>query len=546
MNENIETNVTNDGADAVPEAVLAAFWAYERALAADDLAALDDAFVDEPGTLRGDAAGLLVGHAQISAFRGARGGAPRRAVRDLHARVLGPDHVVVVAVNEPESGGAGLVTQVWQHCPDGRWRIAAAQVAGPAPAADPRIWRMVGFPLVPPSAPGVLEGASVAVKDLFEVKGFAVGAGNPSYLAEAAAAAPAAEHAPAVRALLEAGAQIRGIARTDEFAYSIAGVNSHYGTPPNPRAPLRLPGGSSNGPASAVAMGHAEIGLGTDTAGSIRVPASFQGLWGLRSTHGEVSRDGLLPLAPSFDTAGWLTRTPDLLARAARVSFDSRADEPTGSGRYIVCPALLEVAHPSVSEAFTATLDAWIRHDALPAPDHVELPDARQAFEAFRVAQGAEVWREHGPWITKHPDSLGTDIAARFAWAATITSSQEAEARTVLKQVRAQIDDVLEESILLLPATPTAAPLRRADAAEMDAMRSATVALTCLASITGRPALSAPLLEADGAPVGLSLIGPRGSDLDVVARGAALAAALAAASGQAARAGVAGRAGRDA
>lgn len=539
MNEDNQNNAKNDGAGAVPEAVLTAFWAYERALADDDLAALDDAFVDDPGTLRGDAGGLLVGHEQISAFRGSRGGAPRRTIRDLHARVLGPDHAVVVAVNEPEAGGAGLVTQVWQHCSDGRWRITAAQVAGPAPAADSRIWRLVGFPLVPASAPGVLEGASVAVKDLFAVKGFAVGAGNPVYLAEAAETAetaeapPAADHAPAVRSLLEAGAQIRGIARTDEFAYSIAGANSHYGTPPNPRAPLRLPGGSSSGPASAVAMGHAEIGLGTDTAGSIRVPASFQGLWGLRSTHGAVSRDGLVPLAPSFDTVGWLTRTPDLLARAARVSLDSSPAHSPGSGRYVVCPALLELAHPSVSHAFTSTLDSWIRHDALPAPAHVELPDAREAFEAFRVAQGAEAWREHGSWITKHPDSLGTDIAARFAWAATITPSQEAEARAVLKRVRAQIDDVLEDSILLLPATPTAAPLRSADVAEMDAMRSATVTLTCVASITGRPALSAPLLEAAGAPVGLSLIGQRGSDLDVVARAAALAAALAAAPGRA-------------
>jgi amidase len=507
---------------AVPDAVLAAFWDYERALADDDLTALDDAFVDDPGALRGDAAGLLVGHEQISAFRGARGGAPRRTIRELHARVLGPDHVVLVAVNEPLAGGAGLVTQVWQNCPDGRWRIAVAQVAGPAPAADPRIWRLVGHPLVPASAPGVLDGASVAVKDLFAVNGFAVGAGNPAYLAEAV---PVTEHAAAVRTLLEAGAQIRGIARTDEFAFSIAGANTRYGTPPNPRAPLRLPGGSSNGPASAVAMGHADLGLGTDTAGSIRVPASYQGLWGLRTTHGAVSRDGLLALAPSFDTVGWLTRTPDLLARAAQVSLDPGTVPPAASGRFVVCPTLLEMAHPSVRAAFTAALDSWIRRGALPAPDRVELSDAPQTVAAFRTVQGAEAWREHGSWITKHPDCLAADIAARFAWAATITATQEAEARAVLARVRAQIDDALEDSILLLPATPTAAPLRNADAAEIDAVRSATVTLTCLAAITGRPALSAPLLEADGAPLGLSLLGPRDADLDVIARGTALAAA---------------------
>lgn len=509
---------------AVPDAALAAFWDYERALADNDLAALDDAFVADPDVLRGDAAGLLVGREQISAFRGARGGAPRRTIRELHARVLGPEHVVLVAVNEPVAGGAGLVTQLWRRCPDGRWRIAVAQVAGPASAADPRIWRLVGYPLVPASSSGVLDGASVAVKDLFAVDGFAVGAGNPTYLAEAAAAAG---HAAAVRALLEAGAKIRGIARTDEFAYSIAGANTHYGTPPNPRAPLRLPGGSSNGPASAVAMGHADIGLGTDTAGSIRAPASYQGLWGLRTTHGAVGRDGLLALAPSFDTVGWLTRSPDLLARAARVSLDPGAAPQTARGRFAVCPDLLEVAHPSVRAAFTAALDTWTRNGTLSAPDHIELPDAHQTFAAFRIVQGAEAWQEHGSWITEHPGRLGPDVAARFAWAASITASQQAEARAALARLRAQIDDALEDSILLLPATATAAPLRSADAAELDAVRSAAITLTCLASVTGRPALSAPLLETDGAPLGLSLLGPRSTDLDMIARGAALAAAQA-------------------
>ena len=509
---------------AVPDAVLEAFWAYERALADDDLSALDDAFVDDPGALRGDAAGLLVGHEQISAFRGARGGAPRRTVRGLHARVLGPDHVVLVAVNEPEAGGAGLVTQLWRRCPDGRWRIAVAQVAGPSQATDSRIWRVVGHPLVPASSSGPLDGASVAVKDLFAVAGFAIGAGNPTYLAEAR---PVDEHSPAVRSLLDVGAQIRGIARTDEFAYSLVGANTHYGTPPNPRAPLRLPGGSSNGPASAVAMGHADLGLGTDTAGSIRVPASYQGLWGLRTTHGAVSRDGLLALAPSFDTVGWLTRTPDLLARVAQVSLDPGAGSSAVSGRYVVCPALLEAAHPSVRAAFTAALDSWTRHGALPAPDRIDLPDPHEAVAAFRTVQAAEAWREHGAWLTKHPGCLGPDVAARFAWAATVTTSQEAEARADLARVRARIDEALEDSILILPTTPTPAPLRSADDAEIDAVRSATVALTCLAAITGRPALSAPLLEADGAPLGLSLLGPRGADLDVIARGAALAAAQA-------------------
>jgi amidase len=511
--------------DAVPDGLLSAFRAYERALADDDLSALDDAFVCDERAMRGDASGLLVGYAQISAFRGGRGGAPRRVVRAVHARVLDADHVVLVSVNEPTAGGSGLVTQVWQRCEDGRWRIAVAQVAGPAAAADARIWRLVGHPLVPPTASGPLDGESVAVKDLFAVAGFPVGAGNPTYLAEAA---PAPAHAAAVRALLEAGAEIRGIARTDEFAYSIAGTNAHYGTPPNPRAPRRLPGGSSNGPASAVAMGHASIGLGTDTGGSIRAPASYQGLWGLRTTHGMVSTEGLLPLAPGFDTVGWLTRTPELLAKVAEASLGrglatGRAAEQPVSGEFVVWPELLELADPAVRESFQEITGPTAPAEA-PAPPGVSSEGIRATFQAFRTVQAAEAWRAHGTWVVAHPGALGPDVAARFAWAATVTADQERDARAVLDRVRAQLDAALgDASILLLPATPTPAPLRTADAASLDAARTATISLTCLAAITGRPALSAPLLSVDGAPVGLSLLGPRGADLDLVARAAALA-----------------------
>ena len=411
----------------------------------------------------------------------------------------------------------GPVTRIRQRGAEKRRRIRAAQVSDPGPAADPRIWRLLGFPLVAPTASGVLDGESVAVKDLFAVAGFPVGAGNPAYLAEAD---PEPAHADAVRALLDAGARVRGIARTDEFAYSIAGTNAHYGTPPNPRAPRHLPGGSSNGPASAVAMGHVSIGLGTDTAGSIRVPASYQGLWGLRSTHGAVSREGLLALAPSFDTVGWLTRSPEVLVDAARVSLPAAVQT---AGAFVLCPALLEPADPLVRSAFTKKISMWIHSGVIPEPRTVKGPDPQAAFNAFRVVQAAEAWRTHGAWIRRHPDALGADLAARFAWAATVTADEERAARRALDAIRAHLEAALEDDILLLPATPACAPLRGANTADLDAARAATIGLTCLAAITGRPALSAPYLRADGAPVGLSLIGPRGSDLDIVARAAALA-----------------------
>jgi Asp-tRNA(Asn)/Glu-tRNA(Gln) amidotransferase A subunit family amidase len=376
---------------------------------------------------------------------------------------------------------------------------------------DVRIWRVVGEPLVAGGAGGALAGESVAVKDLFAVAGYAVGAGNPEYLAEAPVESV---HAGAVRALVEAGASIRGIARTDEFAYSVMGANAHYGTPPNSRAPGRMPGGSSSGPAAAVAMGEASIGLGTDTAGSVRVPASWQGLWGLRTTHGLVSREGLLPLAPSFDAVGWVTRSAEVLKRAAAASIEGAG---TAGDEFVVSAALVGMADAGVRAAFEE------RVQGLGPLREVRLPEMGEAFAAFRTVQAAEAWREHGRWVSSHPDALGADVAARFAWAATVTEGAEAKARAVLAGFRERADEALGDGVLVLPTTPTAAPLRTADAAELDAVRSATITLTCLASILGRPAVSAPVLESEGAPAGLSLVGPRGSDLDLVARASGIA-----------------------
>jgi amidase len=388
--------------------------------------------------------------------------------------------------------------------------------------ADARVWRVLADPLVAGAAggaggTGALFGESVAVKDVYAVAGYALGAGNPAYLARAR---PAGEHAAAVRALLDAGASMRGIAQTDEFAYSIVGANAHYGTPPNPRAPSRMPGGSSSGPASAVALGEASIGLGTDTAGSVRVPASWQGLWGLRATHGAVSHEGVLPLAPGFDAVGWLTRSASLLARVARTALGAKESSGTGvplGGQAVVCEDMLALADAEVRQAF----DAQTR--GLGRLREVEIGGLHEAYAAFRVVQAAEVWRVHGTWVKEHPDALGADVAARFAWAAAVDASAEDEARATLRGFRERVDDALGDDVLVLPATPTAAPLRTADAATLDAVRTATITLTCLAPILGRPAVSAPLLESDGAPVGLSLLGPRGSDVDLVRRAAELA-----------------------
>ncbi|NRD07851.1 AtzH-like domain-containing protein [Rathayibacter agropyri] len=495
----------------LPEGLVDAVEAYEAALAADDVAALADAFVDAPTTLRGDAGGLLVGHGAITGFRGRRGGAPERRLVELHVRAIDTDTALAVTVNAPTRGGRGLVTQLWSR-QSGVWRVRAAQVQAPAPSLDARVWRAAGAPLVSATGSGPLGGLDVAVKDLFAIEGQRIGAGVPAYFAGARVEAATA---PAVAQLLAAGASVRGIAQTDEFAYSIAGRNSGYGTPPNPAVPGAVPGGSSSGSATAVSLGQAAIGLGTDTAGSIRVPASYQGLWGLRTTHGAVPVEGLLPLAPSFDAIGWLTRDLSTLRRVALVGVPG-ATVPGATvpiGGFVVAEALLERVHAPVRAAFAAAIDGR-------GAERIELPPLREMLEAFRLVQAAEAWASDGAWVAAHPGVLAPDVQARFDAASQVDAATEARARAHVAEFREALDTALGGRVLLLPSASSVAPALAASAEVVEAARMATLRLTCLAGIGGYPALSMPRLRVAGGPVGLCLVGPRGSDvalLDVAA-----------------------------
>lgn len=378
---------------------------------------------------------------------------------------------------------------------------------------DRRVWRVTGDPLVagrPPASdhgvPGADDGATVAVKDLFAVAGQRIGAGVPRYLSEAPVQTVSAS---AVQRLVDGGASIVGIAQTDEFAYSLAGVNPHYGTPPNPAVPGALPGGSSSGPASAVALGQADIGLATDTAGSIRVPASYQGLWGLRTTHGAVPRDGLLPLAPSFDTVGWLTRSPRLLLRLADEQLPQAAAPAVQ--RFAIDPSLLTGVDSGVAGAFGAFVQ-----DHVPQVDEVDLGDVAASAEAFRIVQAFEGWTCHGTWLQGHPGAVSGAVAARFEAAARISPAEAAAAREALADLRGRLGALLAARVLILPSTATTAPSVVAEPRVLDDARARTVRLTHLASVLGGPAVSAPLLTVDGVPLGLGLVAPPGRDAQLL------------------------------
>lgn len=394
--------------------------------------------------------------------------------------------------------------------------VAVGSLPAPVPALDTTVWRVVGNPLLgglPGEGAQTLTGETVAVKDLYWVEGFALGAGIPEFLEESPRGT---QSAWAVDSLRRAGAAIRGIAQTDQFAYSIAGANSRYGTPPNVLVPDSIPGGSSSGSAAAVALGHATIGLGTDTAGSIRVPASYQGLWGLRSTHGAVSVDGILPLAPTFDAVGWLTRSPQVLRAAAASSLDAGAQVELDAPRFAVATNFLFAAEPGMQNAFVQAVDALQHAGSITSPDLVDLGEVAELFQLFRTVQSAEAWRQHGDWITAHPGALGADIARRFEMASRGTEAHENEARKDMQAARERLDSVLDGRILLLPSTSSTAPARTADSATLEAIRMATLGMTSVAGVGGYPALSVPLLTVGGAPAGLCLVGPRYSDLALV------------------------------
>ncbi|WP_439591260.1 AtzH-like domain-containing protein [Microbacterium sp.] len=506
----------------IPPDLLAAFERYEAAIVANDVEVLDASFAPASETLRGDGAGLLVGFEAISAFRGLRAGVPARSIERIEYRALATDAALLVSVSRYAGGGTGLQTQVWQRI-DGTWLITAAHVTPRAPALDTSVWRTVGSPLWQGAWEGALAGLTVAVKDLFAIKGYRIGAGNPTYLDGARAEATTA---PAVADLLRAGTSLRGIARTDEFAYSIAGDNAHYGTPTNGALPGALPGGSSSGPATAVSTGQADIGLATDTAGSIRVPASYQGLWGLRTTHGLVPRQGMLPLAQSFDTIGWLTRDGATLERVADWCLSYDGSETTEGvpaelpRRFAVPLEVLDAAQPETRAAFEAVAG---RLDA----DSVSIGDLDEWLAPFRTVQGAEAWRNNGAWVTAHPGALGAAVAERFRVASTITAEDEASARRSLEPLRARIRDLVEDAVLIMPTVPGPAPLRTGSGPRVDEVRTATLRMTSPAAIGGLPALSAPLLTVPStsgpAPVGVCFVAREGADISLVRRARELA-----------------------
>ena len=363
-----------------------------------------------------------------------------------------------------------------------------------------------------------LLGVPLAVKDVVDVGGLPTTGGLARPLR-----VPAAD-AAAVAGLRAAGAVVLGKTHTNELALGIDGRNPQHPPCRHPLDPDRLPGGSSSGPAVAVASGQAVLGLGTDTSGSLRVPGGLCGVVALRPTPGRVSRDGVLPLAPTYDTTGPIAATvADAAAMLAVLSPPPSSPAPPPRAVGLV-EALLEpgVAHPAVAAVVRDAADALGLpvqaaevpglEDALGVHRDVQLPEAAVSVRALGVEE----------------DELSDPVRARVRAGAAMPAEQHARGHRRRQELGRALAAALERhGALAAPSVPVVAPLRDADVADLGDGRvrdERDALLSCAVPFAQGPfpALSVPAGEVDGLPVGLQLVGPPGSDEALLALAARL------------------------
>jgi amidase len=361
---------------------------------------------------------------------------------------------------------------------------------------------------------GNLAGLTFAVKDLIDVAGVPTGGGNPDW--ERTHPVPT-QHAWIVDRLLTAGASVIGKTVTDEISLGILGENAFTGTPLNPAAPDRVPGGSSSGSASVVAGGVCDFALGTDTGGSVRVPASFCGLFGTRPTHGAVNVAGLLAQAPCSDTVGWFARDGETFARVAEAVFG--APVPTAlPRRLLVATDTFAFADAEVATALEPMVERLAsligeRRERILAPQGLSVWQAAQ-----RCLQSSEAWQTFRLWIDAHNPRFAFNVARGLVQGSMYTENERTRAALMREEARGRLRMLLPPgTILCQPTTPFPAPTRGLAISDLAFPRERISALTCVGGLTGSPQVNLPGATVRGAPVGLSIVGARGSDLELAA-----------------------------
>ena len=370
----------------------------------------------------------------------------------------------------------------------------------------------------------ILADVRFAVKDLMALRGCVMGCGNPHWAAKQNVCNSTA---PAIELLLAAGARCLGTTWLDEFAFGLAGENPWGGTPPNPKAPGRIPGGSSSGSAAAVALGEVHIALGTDTAGSIRAPASWCGLWGMRPSHGLISTELVAPLAPSLDTVGLFASSFELLRKGmfTLLQLSNPVAETTAIRAIAWIPELWELADPAVAAPLKEKCKHLASRLGLPLQEWplamLNLSCTEQLKNLLEVVQWAEIESSLSHLPPQLP--VGTTFARNCSLVANRDRNLLASAQIERLNLQKKLHQLLAPNsssdapaLLLMPCTPTVAPLRNSlgsDRSKSNVIHR-LLQLGALASIGGLPQLCWPgsLDNIEGLPVGLGLITHSGGD----------------------------------
>lgn len=360
---------------------------------------------------------------------------------------------------------------------------------------------------------GPLAGLTFALKDFFDLANVPTGAGSPEWLATHPVPT---KSTPIVDRLLDAGAKLVGKTHTDELAWSLNGENAHYGTPINPAAPGRIPGGSSSGSAAATSGGLVDFAIGSDTGGSVRLPASYCGIYGIRTTHGRIPLDAAVPLAPSYDTAGWFARTPELMLEVGKVLLDN-VRAPRRVKKVLIASDLFASVDQKVQDLLQPSVDRLIK--LVGNSEQVDVAGGELAAwrNAFRVLQSEEAWAAQGEWIKATKPKLGPGVKERFAAAAVLDPAEIAAAKVMRKAIVERVLSLLtEDTVVVLPTTPGIAPLRNTPDATLDVFRARAIELLCVSGHAGTPQVSLPVAKLDDCPIGLSIMGGRDCDEDIL------------------------------
>lgn len=360
---------------------------------------------------------------------------------------------------------------------------------------------------------GPLAGLTFAVKDFYDIAGLPTAAGSPEWLATHPVPTVST---PIYDRLLAAGGKFVGKTHTDELAWSLNGENAHYGTPTNPAALGRIPGGSSSGSAAATAGSLVDFAVGSDTGGSVRLPASYCGVYGIRTTHGRIPLSAAVPLAPSYDTAGWFSRSAGMMEEVGKVLLDG-VRAPRKVKKVLVARDLFAMIDPDVTAALQPSVDRLLA--LVGVSEEVDVANGEIAAwrNVFRVLQSEEAWAAQGDWIVATKPKLGPGVKERFAAAAVMDANEIAEAKALREKIVARLQSLMTpDTVMVLPTSPGIAPLLNTPADQLDTFRFRAIELLCLAGHAGLPQISIPAAMLDGCPLGLSIIGGKNCDEDIL------------------------------